>query len=206
MANEIIDLTSPAREEGIIRDAGHPTSPFHVQPRTDEENRRSRRKKLKRSSVIGSSQSSVTQTREDSLEAGELHRDFIPPERHVSGESGHVKRRRTTVREQERLSPSPRQPPSSPRSPVDPVDIFFIDVEPTQLPTAHILVPPNVSDEPGDKLLLPAHVSVFGLAPLEILPASNVDLDDEDYIEYLDYDERKVGGKFHTTERFNDAI
>jgi len=53
-----------------------------------------------------------------------------------------------------------------------------------------------VSDGSGGTLLLPAHVSVFGLAPAEILPASGVDIGDEDYIEYLDYDEVKVGGKF----------
>jgi hypothetical protein len=194
MTTEIIDLTtSPDPEESIIRDTEQPISPFHIQPGPDRESKRSRRKK--RRPLV---ESSATQTREHSLEEGELDRHCIPQERHISGDNGNATRKssRLTVKEQKRLSPSPRPPPSSPQSPADPVDVFFIDVEPTLLPTAHILVPQSVSDGPGDKLLLPAHVSVFGLAPVEILPASNMDLDDEDYIEYLDYDERKVGGKF----------
>lgn len=193
MANEIIDLTtSPTSEESVIRDTEQPVSSFRIQPGADGEGKRSRRKRRKRSLVAGSSQSSAAQTREHSLEEGELDRHFIQhQERHFSGENGNIKRKRPTVKEQERLPPSLRQPPSSPRSPADAVDVFFIDFEPTLLPTAYSLVPPNVSDVPDDKLLLPAHVSVFGLTPAEILPASNVDLDDEDYIEYLEYNEQK---------------
>jgi hypothetical protein len=184
MANEIIDLTTSPLEECITPE--RLTSP---QPRTDDENKRSRRKKRKRESVVREDR---PQTRDHSLEEGELDRKFIRErERHHSGENDKLKRKRRAAKDH---SPSPRQPPS-PRSPTDSTPLFFVDVEPVPFSAVHDLNPSTIPDELGDKLLLPAHVSVFGLAPVEILPTSNAGLDDEDYIEYLDYDDRKVGGK-----------
>lgn len=133
-------------------------------------------------------------------EEGELDRHHIPQgDRHPKRESGDVKRERPASRfvKQERRSLSPRKWPSSPQSLADTADIFFVDVEPAPPPAASHLLSPTLPDGPGDTLLLPAHVSVLGLAPVQLLPTSNVDLDDEDYIEYLDYDEHKVVSKFH---------
>jgi hypothetical protein len=183
--SEIIDLTTS--EESIIRDTYEPISPFRIQPRRDGESKRSRRKRRR-------GQSSATQTREHSLEEGELDMHSIQRGR-ISGEKGNATQKdsRVETKEQERLSPSPRQLLSSPESSMDPVDVFFVDVQPTSLPDPHVLISPSISDGPGDNLLLPAHVSVSGSAPVKILAVSNVNIDDEDYIEYLDYDERKVG-------------
>jgi protein AIR1/2 len=184
MADEIIDLTTPPPKEYIT-----PERPISPQPRTDDENRRSRRKRRKRESVVRGDR---PQTRDHSLEEGELNGKFIQErELHHSGENDNLKRKRRAAKHHSR---SPRQS-SPPRSPTDTTPLFFVDVEPVPIPAAHILDPSTVPDELGDKLLLPAHVSIFGLAPVEILPTSNTDLDDEDYIEYLDYDDRKVGGK-----------
>ncbi|GLB33786.1 putative zinc finger protein [Lyophyllum shimeji] len=47
----------------------------------------------------------------------------------------------------------------------------------------------DTQEKPSDALLLPAHVSVFGNEPVQILPPTNMASDDEDYIDYLDYDE-----------------
>ena len=211
MANEIIDLTSLGPEEGFSCDSELPVSLVRVQPGADREGRRSRTKKLKKSLVEGNRQSSATQTREHSLEEGELDRHPIQQEyQRLRHESGNVKRKRPASKflEEEQLTPYPRKTtPSSPRSPGDTADIFFVDVEPAPLPAVCPLVPPTIPDGPGDKLLLPAHVSVFGLAPVQILPTPKVDLNDEDYIEYLDYDERKVGGILHKfLEQFDNVI
>lgn len=197
MVNEIIDLTSLVPEKNSVRDAQEkPVSTSRIRTRTDGETKTSRRKRRKRALEDGGGQTSAINTREQSLEEGELERHITPKrERHLSDENGSGK-------EHERHSPSPRQRQSSPRTPPDPVNLFFIDVEPAPIPTAHSLVPPNAPEsDGGDKLLLPAHVSVFGLAPVEILSPANLDLDGEDYIEYLDYEERKVRGKFHSIFR-----
>lgn len=89
----------------------------------------------------------------------------------------------------------------SPSSPLSD-DLFFIDTTPTILPPA--LLPVRPMNEPSSgreppsktsssKLLLPAHVAVIGDLPVEIMSAPEMGVDgDEDYIDYLDYDDRKV--------------
>jgi len=73
-------------------------------------------------------------------------------------------------------------------------DFYFKDTTPAPLPSAINLPPPpyETTDPPsqnsiGMKLLLPAHVSVLGSTPVEILPPTDEDEDDADYIKYLDY-------------------
>lgn len=83
-------------------------------------------------------------------------------------------------------------------------DLYFEDTTPAPLPSAINLPPPpyDTVDPPsqnsiGTKLLLPAHVSVLGSTPVEILPPTDEDEDedDADYIKYLDYggERQKVG-------------
>jgi len=73
-------------------------------------------------------------------------------------------------------------------------DLYFEDTIPASLPSAVNLPPPpyDTANPPsqnstGMKLLLPAHVSVFGSAAVEILPPTDEDEDDADYIKFLDY-------------------
>lgn len=85
----------------------------------------------------------------------------------------------------------------------DCASLFYIDVKPAELQANAQLPDSKLSDgrdklaEEEPALLLPAHVSVFsenGVDPAEILPPSNLDAEDESYIEYLDYDDdRRVG-------------
>jgi hypothetical protein len=93
-------------------------------------------------------------------------------------------------------SPQPRRRDASPSFRNS--NPFFIDVEPTEVkpserPSLRGVV--GVGDE-TPKLLLPVHVSVFseagGAIPVEILPPKDPEGQDYDYIEYLDYDDRKV--------------
>ncbi|KAF5363675.1 hypothetical protein D9756_000646 [Leucocoprinus leucothites] len=79
----------------------------------------------------------------------------------------------------------------------NPRDLFFEDIAPAPLPPniGNIPPPPSYgnSDPPTQKnddmkLLLPAHVSVLGSTPVEILPPTESDEEGEtDYIKYLDY-------------------
>ncbi|KAF5370095.1 hypothetical protein D9758_001061 [Tetrapyrgos nigripes] len=61
------------------------------------------------------------------------------------------------------------------------MDSWCIDLEPQQIQAPPSPPPPTQSSQ--SRLLLPAHVSVFGSVPVEILPPDV----EQDYIEYLDY-------------------
>ena len=70
-------------------------------------------------------------------------------------------------------------------------DLFFVDVDPLSIPPQPPAQPelePEAKDE--NKLLLPAHVTVFGSTPVEII-APTTSLED-DSIQFLDYDDAKV--------------
>lgn len=87
-------------------------------------------------------------------------------------------------------------------------DLFFVDDAPAEVPAAAkfaVIVNPNspvvnaaklAPHEDKPVLSLPAHVSVFegsGDAPIEIIAPVPIDSEDEDYIQYLDYDgDRRV--------------
>ena len=127
-------------------------------------------------------------------------RERSPPSRRRS-HSPESKRR---VREDP--SPTPKTKP-----PTTPPDLFYIDVSPSEIPiSSRAALPispikPVITEkseekeqdkEKGEnevsKLLLPIHVTVVGdneVVPIEILPSAPIDSEDEDYIEYLEYDD-----------------
>jgi len=83
--------------------------------------------------------------------------------------------------------------------------LFFVDTEPTSVPTGMAFVPNDdaeaaqsssrTSEVDKVPLLLPAHVSVLdpgGDLPVQIVQPADSDSDTESYIEYLDYDDRLV--------------
>lgn len=126
----------------------------------------------------------------------EVDEERRKPKRHGgdyrSREQSPRRRRRSYSPEpRKRDAPLPPQPPDPP--------LFFIDVEPADVKPADKPLARASADAVGDdspKLLLPAHVSVFGgsegAIPVEILPPSDSEAQDDDYIEYLDYEDRKV--------------
>jgi hypothetical protein len=93
----------------------------------------------------------------------------------------------------------------------DAADLFFIDVKPAPVPSTNgptLSRPPAAgtgetsTDAPA--LFLPAHVSVLPSAngssvPVKIIEETEVHSDDEEFIEYLDYDDRKVRVFNHAT-------
>ncbi|KAJ7700061.1 hypothetical protein B0H17DRAFT_1048404 [Mycena rosella] len=95
--------------------------------------------------------------------------------------------RRKKHRERERASPQ-----------IPDEQLFFVDESPAPLPTAALYAPAVPASETNE-LVLPAHVSVFGETPIDILAAAP-DSDGDDYIEYLDYDNRKNFVRYYDDE------
>jgi len=74
-------------------------------------------------------------------------------------------------------------------------NLFFIDLAPVAVPST--LLPktekaPEETPETAAKLLVPAHVTVLGSTPVEIIPQDLSDSEDDDFIDYLDYEDSKV--------------
>lgn len=69
-------------------------------------------------------------------------------------------------------------------TPIDNSKLFIVDLDPSEALRPTISTIPQKHESNEGKLLLPAHVSVLGSVPVEIIaPAS----EDQDYVEYLDY-------------------
>jgi hypothetical protein len=93
-------------------------------------------------------------------------------------------------------------------SPCGPSELFFIDVKPTLIADAvatspgkdPLVHPPEIKTE-TPALLLPAHVSVLSqernAIPLKMLSPTYSDSESDDYIEYLEYDNRKVNDFYY---------
>ncbi|KAF5388025.1 hypothetical protein D9615_000391 [Tricholomella constricta] len=204
MDKEIIDLTVTPPPVYIDVDAEEPlasastlTTDTGSAVGPERERKKSRRKKRKRTLTEGESQSSTAQTREHSVEEGEID-SGKPRERLPTGSSSrpieeHHRRKERHLNEQNqhRRSPSPSVQKPSPTK--DAGGLFFIDVAPALLPPTALFASTSNSaakGKPSNALLLPAHVSVFGTEPVEILLPATADSDEEDYIDYLDFDDR----------------
>ncbi|KAG6861595.1 hypothetical protein C0995_014502 [Termitomyces sp. Mi166 len=184
---EIIDLTRP-EYSGVDVDVAS-TKPTNSIT-SEQEKKRPRKRKKKRTE--GESTPSVAPTREASPEEGEIEskkrRDNAHDDSDVllDGVTGHHKERRLNDKRKTLSSPllaSPR-PKDTKRE-----NLFFIDLEPLSLPAASQFASTStVTLEKTTELLLPAHVSVFGEEPAEIMAPDNAD-SDEEFIDYLDLDD-----------------
>ncbi|KAJ7047409.1 hypothetical protein C8F04DRAFT_6698 [Mycena alexandri] len=98
------------------------------------------------------------------------------------------KRRRESPREREADRKRSRRSPSRERDRPIP---FYVDDTPAQLPPEALYTVATIVEKDPQALILPAHVSVFGETPAA-LPEATLDSDEgDDYIEYLDYGNRK---------------
>ena len=191
---EIIDLTeSPPPPEPIViqsdEDDVEASSPKDT--KSGKEMRKSRRKKRKKGGPIEDGEVAESSTQASRIHSRERQadRNRIPPSRRRSH------------------SPEPRRRSPSPRLRGNFTDLFYVDVLPAQV---SVSVKPTIPGEKRpdsdcatnnemdhSKLLLPEHVSVFGVGengagPVEIIgpPTPKSGDEDEDFIEYLDYDDR----------------
>ncbi|KAJ4478058.1 hypothetical protein J3R30DRAFT_2853253 [Lentinula aciculospora] len=89
------------------------------------------------------------------------------------------KRKRNISKDNKIYNKRPRS-----ETPIDDSKLFLVDLEPSDALRPTIFNTPQKSQSDEGKLLLPAHVSVLGSVPVEIIaPAS----EEQDYVEYLDY-------------------
>lgn len=176
---EVIDLTldSPAPKESADDD----------ESRARKKERRAERKEEKRESRRQRKRDSRRKHR-DEPDREERDPDEERRSHRSRDEKDDGKRRRESSRERD----SDRKRSRRERERDIPNDeLFVLDATPAVLPAAARYIAATTVEEPSE-LILPAHVSVFGETPAPILPTEPLDSDEEDYIEYLDYDNRKV--------------
>lgn len=180
---EIIDLTVSPRPEVIEISSDQEdavTSPGRHN-RTQQNKKRRKRKKANGLATVsdGSSgiNSSAQHSRAHSSEIGNKHSDLNEPTPHPKSASQVL------------------QPTSS--STIGEPGLFIFDGTAAPIVVEDISPTPEPAESNGDgnKLLLPSHVAIFhdnGPIPVEVIPPQKLSSDDEEYIEYLDYEDRKV--------------
>lgn len=217
---ESIDLTQPP-VTAVVTGSQEPTNkPLPTDPSSldaEKDKKKERKRKRKRSRKIGaqSPETTTANTRNNSEEREEEEKE--------EAQNRQVRQRRAdlTTRKSEasgsilqdgafsdKMDKSKNQYPSS-SGPISngntsASNLFFEDVTPAPLPSTTTNLPQSVFDiqvsssqnSEEAKLLLPAHVSILGSTPVEILPPEELaEEGDTDYIKYLDYggDRQKAG-------------
>jgi protein AIR1/2 len=173
---EVIDLTLPSSPIEILSEGEIPAS-LNDEASSSQKKTRKSRKRRKSTGLTDS----VDISRNQSLE------------RRSVGDS-----RIETVSRRRSASPNRRSPAPA----VSDQELFYFDAAPASVvepaePTQSVNTQPEGSGTAEDRLLLPSHVSVLstgeeGAVPVEIIPPPPIDSEGEDYIEYLDYEDRKV--------------
>ncbi|KAF8913876.1 hypothetical protein CPB84DRAFT_1840661 [Gymnopilus junonius] len=87
-------------------------------------------------------------------------------------------------------------------------NIFFIDLSPATLPSTHQFVNETLSEEKQtiEKLLVPPHVTVLGSTPVEIIAQHLPSEDDDDFIDYLDYEDTRPSHRYYDDFSSDTAI
>ncbi|KAF8974755.1 hypothetical protein BDZ97DRAFT_1775256 [Flammula alnicola] len=179
---EIIDLTSPRSPLVEIPDSEAEPRAASPQNTSNMETGKKKRRRSKKSSVNAGSTKATPESRSTSEERNpELD---VKRKRKKSSMEGHT----------ENPTRHGRKDDEKPEN-VGSQDIFFVDLAPAPIPslrptTAQV---PNTSNgsEASGKLLVPAHVTVLGSTPVEIIHPLTEDEEDEDFIKYLDYEDSK---------------
>ncbi|KAJ7129711.1 hypothetical protein C8R44DRAFT_872937 [Mycena epipterygia] len=163
----------------------------------DEEARQRRtRRRERRAEGEGREEKEKEPRREDSRERRrESHRSERRGRDAEGGKRRHdSSRERDSDRKRRRKKDYEREDPVVPNE-----ELFFIDDNPAPLPSEARYTTVSVGEEPAG-LILPAHVSVFGETPADLPAAAALDSDEDDYIEYLDYDNRKDFVRYYEEE------
>lgn len=180
---EIIDLTTPPMPEPF--DVDSVNGPIEESSEVPA-NQRSRRKR-KRKSRKSTNDSPATTACPSSRNSPERQLDSEPQSKRKR--SNHSRDRRSD----EEDSYSGRKDDGENHK-AEEQDLFFVDVTPTLIPPARQIVTEahNEPAESSGKLLVPSHVTVLGSTPVEIRIQPLAESEDEDFINYLDYDDSKV--------------
>ncbi|KIK99996.1 hypothetical protein PAXRUDRAFT_381108 [Paxillus rubicundulus Ve08.2h10] len=179
---EIIDLTMPSPHSEPIEissDEGNP--PLDQQNPAQEKKRRKNKKRKKSKGLASDAVDSPAQlSRDQSRERGnscDTSRSPAPRPR----------------------SATPRPQTSAPTT--DEPGLFYFDAVAAPIDLEDHLPEPQTAESNGasSRLSLPSHVAVVSsngdrVVPVEIIVPPTTTLDDDDYIEYLDYDDGKAQG------------
>jgi protein AIR1/2 len=208
---EIIDLANSPILAAASGSQSLPAKPLSVDPEVGEKTpkKKPRKRKRKQKTDTQSQDTTTANTRNNSEEETGEEEGHSPAARQVrrKRESGSSTKENdpSTSALQDRTSSSKKQKHKEnalsfghiATGNANPGDLFFEDITPGPLPSNIGNLPPpafGITDLPSQntddtKLLLPAHVSVLGSTPVEILPPTESDEEGEtDYIKYLDYD------------------
>lgn len=229
---EVIDLTeSPTLPNKTIAQETTSTSLAATQDTVEQDNNKKKLRKRKRKktgkSGTQSQNTTAANTRSNSEDRDDEDGEEQLEERPQSSRQVRRKREDEIGAEEDRSSPhrisatgqqteaAPLPEPTT-NGNVTTGDLFFMDLTPAPLPPAigniplptfGVTAPPSKSAN-EQKLLLPAHVSVLGSTPVEILPPTESDEEgDTDYIKYLDYDgdNRRVSSNLLMRHDTSDA-
>lgn len=219
---------SPTLQNKTVTQETTPTPLFAAHETVEQDNNKKKLRKRKRKktgnsgtqSQIATAANTRSNSEERDDEDGEQQQQQQQPEERPQSSRQVRRKRENDIREKEDRSASHRIPATGQQTEAAPLpeptpngngnvtsgDLFFMDLTPAPLPPAignippptfDVIAPPS-KDADEQKLLLPAHVSVLGPTPVEILPPTESDEGDTDYIKYLDYDgdNRRVSFNF----------
>ncbi|KJA24656.1 hypothetical protein HYPSUDRAFT_482111 [Hypholoma sublateritium FD-334 SS-4] len=199
---EIIDLTSPkpAVHEILDSESELVEAPA-AQPPASDEPRKKKTRRSKRASLNPSASTPVSRDSRASSRAGDAEppnteprakrkrQDESPSE--ATQENVAQPQSRRVRREMEREKAKEQKAEDGE---LDEGELFIIDLTPMPIPSL-VASAVNAADATAEeitaKLLVPAHVTVLGSTPVEIIKPLDESEKDEDFINYLDYDDSK---------------
>ncbi|KAF9534352.1 hypothetical protein CPB83DRAFT_931053 [Crepidotus variabilis] len=178
--DEVIDLTLPSPTPSKLtsheKEISTSENPAISEPRKNE------RKRRRQNSALATAPATASKSRDTSTERGK-DGDRKPKRKKKqiikNGESEQVV---DFTKDEE--SPTVAEPQSD--------NLFYVDVDPLPIPTSRFDIHSSKKegDIPSDQLLVPAHVTIFGSTPFQIIaPPTPSDSEEEDFIKYLDYDD-----------------
>ncbi|KAF7983908.1 hypothetical protein HWV62_18282 [Athelia sp. TMB] len=182
---EIIDLTASTSD--TPSDADEDVIEIENPQTTGSAKKDGKRRKRKRS-------------KKGSLETGQV--ETVNPESSAAGGARASKgngvqsgpsRNRSHSPGSRRLSGARRRS-RSPNAQDDFSSLFYVDVLPQPLPSSTAIAVEDTSAPAEPKLLLPNHVSIIESESIEIIRPPTLDQDENDFIEYLDYNDEIQGG------------
>ncbi|KAF8639622.1 hypothetical protein AX17_000887 [Amanita inopinata Kibby_2008] len=187
---EIIDLTGLPQTLDILDptiDASDPISESNFKHSLSLATRKKIRRKKKSRNGTDSQGGTAATTREPSIERNPSSGSSSVAD-HINTDVNNARTTKTT------RHANNSRPTGFSGQAADASQSFFIDISPETLPSApsSVALPQYEEEAQNSRLMLPAHVSVFGDGPVEIIRAPTHEPDEEDYIEYLDYEDRKV--------------
>ncbi|CAA7259740.1 unnamed protein product [Cyclocybe aegerita] len=187
---EIIDLTtdSPSQDkyDSDVELVITPTAP------SNQESRKIRRKRCRKSCTSADPQDAASKSRINSPDRATDPDRRTKRKRNERGQdSDHEQQQNVKTAASDRGGNTAQSQ-----------DLFFIDLNRSHLPsnppeTLAFDQPLELDEQPSGKLLLPSHVVILGDTPVDIITQALPDSDEDDFIKYLEYDDRQTTIRYY---------